>query len=99
MTSSFVVYAKTLDDAPKKAFVPIGILKEDYVRKIAKLTSECTEVVNGRFVIDETKWERELLPISRPIFDYIRVKTGEKYMTEEILRDNGLRAFKWEIGK
>lgn len=99
MASSFLVSAKNLDEAPKRAFVPISILKEDYIRKIAALTSECTEVVSGRFVIDEAKWERELLPIARPIFDYIRVKTGEKYMTEELLRDNGLRAFPWEIGK
>ena len=44
-------------------------------------------------------WEYELMPIVQPIIDFIKMQTGVEYVTEDLLREYGLRAYPWEIGK
>lgn len=88
-----------LDDAPKTFVVSIGTLRNIYIYKIGELLKDCKEVKNGRYVIDEELWEYELIPIVQPVIDFIKMQTGVEYVTEELLREYGLRAYPWEIGK
>ncbi len=90
---------ETLDDAPKQIVISIGTLRNIYIYKIGELLKECTQVENCKYVIDEAKWEDELMPIVEPIIEHIKMKTGVDAVTEELLREYGLRAFSWEIGK
>lgn len=91
--------AEDLDNEPTTVVVSVETLINIYIYKIGELLKDCTEVVNGRYVIDEKLWEYELMPIVEPIIGFIKMRTGVEYVTEELLRAFGLRAFPWEIGK
>ena len=53
MISGFNIMAEDLDNEPKTFVVSIGTLKNIYIYKIGELLKDCTEVKNGRYVIDE----------------------------------------------
>lgn len=89
--------AANLDSEPKPIVVTIGDLRNYYVQRIGELVQECTEVKDGRFVIDEQKWEQELMPFAGPIIDYVKRATGLSSLPEPVLRTVGLNGYPWEL--